>query len=640
MREVEVHYKENPWVDMHLYSIQETPLFWKNSLEILWALQGEVTIVLDNEEFLIQEGQLEIVNPMEIRSLKGSKDNRLLVMDIKPSFFAAYYPDAVKTLYYMDDDNKGESEKYVQLKRLISRILYELNQEMDEEEEAVQKQLLDLHYHLLNNFHYLYYEQQELREDPDELQRFHRIAKYLSANYMDKVSLQEIAEKEFLNPSYLSYKIKDTIGLSFHEYLNQIRVEESTKLLLGTDKSISEIAGDVGYSHLRYYLRTFKEHYQMTPQEYRENFALEAMPPMEKLAEEFPLEEAFQDIRSYLSDYNRFVNRLKTEKVRVDLALDPIGEFSMTEMIHLGDATLFLEEENRDLLREVQREIGFQYGIIRDLFSQDLDIYRGRGHRFINWTRVENILDFILGENMEPRIDISRVEKGILMSFVENFSRVYHRDVTEWFIHGLPEGIIPETQSHDYYDMTEFIPKLYRTVLEEKKPCIPSLVDYIDRETELSNDTFFGGGGMFTANGLNKPAFYAWKFLSLLGSEILIQDKGFLLTRDLRGYQILLYSYEKDDRAVERKVIMNLLNMDADFHITRFSLDAKNGSIYDKWKELGEPERVDTMHWTLLDEYVHPKMEFYYGEKSMVFPILTKVEENGAVLFLLNDVLS
>ena len=133
----------------------------------------------------------------------------------------------------------------------------ELNEQMEECDEALSKNLLELQYHLLNNFHYLYYEQEWLKEDPDELERFHRIAKYLSANYMEKVSLSEIAEKEFLNPSYLSYKIKDTMGLSFNEYLNQIRVEKSTKLLLGTDKSISEIAGEVGFSHPRYYLKHF-----------------------------------------------------------------------------------------------------------------------------------------------------------------------------------------------------------------------------------------------------------------------------------------------------------------------------------------------------------------------------------------------
>src|SRR5690606_23902424 len=126
--------------------------------------------------------------------------------------------------------------------------------------------------HLLNEFHYLFYEGENLEEDEVQLERYHRIVKYLSNNYMYKVSLQDIAEKEFLSAQYLSYKIKDTFGLGFNEYLNQIRVEESTKLLLDTDRSITDISEEVGFSHVRYYNKHFKIHYKMTPIQYRKKY--------------------------------------------------------------------------------------------------------------------------------------------------------------------------------------------------------------------------------------------------------------------------------------------------------------------------------------------------------------------------------
>lgn len=638
MREVEVKYKQNPWLDMHLYQIKKTPLYWKNSLEILWVLKGEIKLVLDNEEFMLKEGDMELINPMELRSFEEIKDNRLLMLDIKPGFFASYYPDAGKTLYYIDNTEEGKGRKYNLLKSYCARILYELNEQMEECDEALSKNLLELQYHLLNNFHYLYYEQEWLKEDPDELERFHRIVKYLSANYMEKVSLSEIAEKEFLNPSYLSYKIKDTMGLSFNEYLNQIRVEKSTKLLLGTDKSISEIAGEVGFSHPRYYLKHFINHYHMHPQEYRDSHTMEEMPSLEEMGKEYPLESALNEIKEFLTDYSRYGSALYLEKIRLDLNKESIGGFTRGDTILLGDATLFLEDENMHLLREVQREIHFKYGIILNLFSQDLDIFRGRGHRFINWTRVENILDFILSQKMEPKIYLGNTAKNVLESFTENFSKVYDRDVTEWFLEELPKGIVPPTQEDENFDKTDVIPWIYDKVLDKKEPCIPSLVDYIDKETELSNDTFFGGGGMFTSNALNKAGFYAWKLLAQLGDEVLVKEPGLIFTRSNNGYQILLYSYKKKDKTVERRVMVNLLNMERNYSVTRFLLDAQHGSIYDKWEELGAPERIDTLHWTLLDEYVHPKVDFYYGKKSKVYPFFTKIQKNGAVLYLFNEI--
>ena len=199
-------------------------------------------------------------------------------------------------------------------------------------------------------------------------------------------------------------------------------------------------------------------------------------------------------------DYFRYGSALYLEKIRLDLNKESIGGFTRGDTILLGDATLFLEDENMHLLREVQREIHFKYGIILNLFSQDLDIFRGRGHRFINWTRVENILDFILSQKMEPKIYLENTAKNVLESFTENFSKVYDRDVTEWFLEELPKGIVPPTQEDENFDKTDVIPWIYDKVLDKKESCIPSLVDYIDKETELSNDTFFGGGGMFSVD--------------------------------------------------------------------------------------------------------------------------------------------
>jgi transcriptional regulator, AraC family len=177
------------------------------------------------------------------------EDNLLLIFQIDPMFFESYYEDAKDIFYYTDTTNLGdqEAEKYYRLKKLLAIILYEVISKLDDYEDVVEEKLLDAMYHLLNNFHYLFYDEESLKDDEIQLERYHRIMKYLSNNYMNKVSLKDIAKQEFLTSQYLSYKIKEVFGKGFNDYLNQIRVEESTKLLLDTDKSISEIAEDVGF---------------------------------------------------------------------------------------------------------------------------------------------------------------------------------------------------------------------------------------------------------------------------------------------------------------------------------------------------------------------------------------------------------
>ena len=71
---------------------------------------------------------------------------------------------------------------------------------------------------------------------------------------------------------------------------------------------------------------------------------------------------------------------------------------------------------------------------------------------------VENILDFILSQKIEPKIYLENTAKNVLESFTENFSKVYDRDVTEWFLKELPKGIVHPTQEDENFDKTDMIP--------------------------------------------------------------------------------------------------------------------------------------------------------------------------------------
>lgn len=656
MRKEFVEYLKDLPINIHLANIMEYPIHWKDSIEILFVLRGSIELGVESETYILEEREIEIINPNEVFRIKSNdKDNLVLILDIDPGFFEKYYDDAKDTFYYTNstDDKAQEDEKYYILRRFISILLYETMSKIDDYEDAIEENLLEMMYHLLNNFHYLFYEEESLRDDEYQLERYHRIVKYLSNNYMNKVSLQDIAEKEFLSSQYLSYKIKDVFGLGFNEYLNQIRVEESTKLLLDSDKSISEISEEVGFSHVRYYNKHFKLHYNLTPMQYRKKNKVsdEALEKMKKITY-LKLKEALPYITNYIEDYERYDYDNRIIKLDIDLDKEPTQEFEKPNLIDLGDSSLLLEEENRHVLKEIQKEIGFKYCLVNKLFSDDMDIYRGKNHRFINWTRVENILDFIKELKLFPIIKTKGVEKHIIDDFVENFSNIYDMDVEEWLNFDIDElkPTLPKEEISWVHDTMYMVPYILYNYIHKDNRIVLKMIDEIYKETVLDNDTFFGGSGLFTANYLNKPSFYAFKLLSLLGEEIIEKGDGYIITKSDIGFQILLfnpgeaeedviYGGKPQEKIKEKKISINLYNMEGDFQIIKYDLNKSFGSVYDKWVYLGRPERIDNEHWSLLDEYVHPNVSFYYGKKAPVFNILTKVKPNGAVLFALNSVL-
>ena len=99
-----------------------------------------------------------------------------------------------------------------------------------------------------------------------------------------------------------------------------------------------------------------------------------------------------------------------------------------------------------------------------------------------------------------------------------------------------------------------------------------------------------------------------------------------------------IHAGKTQDKLKSMKISLNIYNMAGDFQITKYDLNKSHGSIYNKWIYLGSPERIDNTHWTLLDEYVHPNVSFYYGKKSNVFNVLSTIKPNGAILLTLNSV--
>ena len=252
---------------------------------------------------------------------------------------------------------------------------------------------------------------------------------------------------------------------------------------------------------------------------------------------------------------------------------------------------------------------------------------------------------------LKPIINSKGIEKHIIEDFIENFTAIYEEDAEQWLnvdVESLNPSYV-KVDLNPVYDTIEMIPYIIHNYTHLGNRIVLNMIDEITKDIELSNDTFFGGSGLYTSNYLNKPSYYALMLLSQLGDEVIYRGEGYIVTKSEKGYQILLYNpievdpewiYDNSpkDKIKERTISINIYNMKGDFQITRFDLNRDHGSVYDKWTYLGRPERIDNNHWDLLKEYVHPRISFYHGKKSIVFNVLTTVKPNGTVLFLLNSV--
>lgn len=99
------------------------------------------------------------------------------------------------------------------------------------------------------------------------------IIDYLHKNFNQEITLEKLSELFYLNPSYCSTLFKKHTGTNYSLYVNQLRIDKASQLLLDEGLSISLIARTVGFSNEEYFFRVFKKITGQTPSEFRRRAA-------------------------------------------------------------------------------------------------------------------------------------------------------------------------------------------------------------------------------------------------------------------------------------------------------------------------------------------------------------------------------
>ena len=87
----------------------------------------------------------------------------------------------------------------------------------------------------------------------------------------ENMSLTLLAGQMNMNSTYISQLFKKELGIGYHAYLNQMRVERAKKYLLETDEPITFVADKVGFSDYRVFTKVFKSIVGETPSQFRKN---------------------------------------------------------------------------------------------------------------------------------------------------------------------------------------------------------------------------------------------------------------------------------------------------------------------------------------------------------------------------------
>lgn len=95
------------------------------------------------------------------------------------------------------------------------------------------------------------------------------VSKLCAEKSAEFISLSDVASVLHLTPKYLSVVFKKKIGISFKDYMQNMRLEKIALKLLTTDDNIIDIAQSCGYSNIKQFYKVFYNKYSTTPARFR-----------------------------------------------------------------------------------------------------------------------------------------------------------------------------------------------------------------------------------------------------------------------------------------------------------------------------------------------------------------------------------
>lgn len=100
---------------------------------------------------------------------------------------------------------------------------------------------------------------------------FQAVARYISSNIAD-ISLDKLCAQFHYQVDYYNRLIKKNTGVTYSEYVRELRMEKAKNLLINTDIPVQEILLYLGYEYHSYFYKVFYKETGMTPIEYRESY--------------------------------------------------------------------------------------------------------------------------------------------------------------------------------------------------------------------------------------------------------------------------------------------------------------------------------------------------------------------------------
>lgn len=250
-----------------------TPLHWHQAIELLLFVKGRVTCNFQNATLHAKPGDIYLINSHEVHETRCSRDAVYLCVHILPSAMCRYVPnfDQLSFSLAYDPEDKEKAEAHERLRFNMEMVLKEVRDNTPTGKLECNSRLFEAAAILVKHFSQpLAVEESKLQRS--DMTRLEPVLEYTQLHHGEELTLDGAANAMGLNKEYFCRLFKKNMGVSYLQYLYQVRATAVCRELETSDDTIGKIAERHGFKEPKMLNQYFKEIYGCTPSEKRKFF--------------------------------------------------------------------------------------------------------------------------------------------------------------------------------------------------------------------------------------------------------------------------------------------------------------------------------------------------------------------------------
>lgn len=420
-----VNFKTSSPLQFSVLAIENLERYWHQSIELLYVLSGNAQVSCRNTQYNLREDDIILINMFDVHSVSGN-NCEVLSLKIDVSALDPEISHFSQKRFNCNSSIETDKTKFTPLKKLIALIVKSNINPIDSIDLLNKSYIYELLYILT-----AYFNVEDNTNSKDVNKNFERIkniVSYINEHYKEKISLNSLAETFFLSTPYISKTFKEFIGISFSDYLTEIRLSHAVKDLANPSSKIEYISEKSGFSNTRSFVAAFKNKYNYLPSKHRKKEDANYTQKRRSMTESinyFALNHntSFNRLVNYLPKNNitTGTNKSNTEIYEIesiDLSTKGVQlNHTFKTLIGIGKAKNILISENQHMLSEMQNDIGFKYIRFHGLLDDEMMFYSENedGNPELCFTYIDLVIDFLLSINMKPFMELSFMPKDLAM---------------------------------------------------------------------------------------------------------------------------------------------------------------------------------------------------------------------------------